>query len=121
MQFPEEHWLGGHGKKVVHKEAPRKASLENQPSGRAINMLMMSNLMKKDETLEAPAALPALAMVKKFVEAAMHKKAHMDAAKKKSAMLFGSVLDDDFILNMSQAKVRNITRMKESVQICLPG
>ncbi|KAF0698355.1 Aste57867_11005 [Aphanomyces stellatus] len=82
----------------------------------AINMQKMSKLMKKDETPEAAAALPALAMIKKFVEAAMHKKApkvnDMDAAKKKSAMLFDSVLDDDFILNMSQAKARNITRMK---------
>ncbi|ETV92247.1 hypothetical protein H310_13476 [Aphanomyces invadans] len=81
----------------------------------AINMQKMSKLMKKDETPEATAT-PGLAAMMRVIDLAMRRKSpkvnDADAVKKKPAMLFDSVLDDDFILNMSQAKARNITRMK---------
>ncbi|ETV75094.1 hypothetical protein H257_10682 [Aphanomyces astaci] len=82
----------------------------------AINMQKMSKLMKKDESPES-SGTPGLSAMLRFIDLAMRRKqpnkvSDADAAKKKPAMLFDSVLDDDFILNMSQAKARNITRMK---------
>ncbi|KAG9406953.1 hypothetical protein AC1031_003278 [Aphanomyces cochlioides] len=81
----------------------------------AINMQKMTKLMRKDETPD-DSTMPGLGAILRIADFAMRRKPpkvnDVEAAKKKSNQLFDSVLDDDFIHNMSQAKARNITRMK---------
>jgi len=82
----------------------------------AKNMQNMSKLMKNDappSSTEGRMTLGVLMSTLRFISRKKSAKVNdADATKRKGNMLFDSVLDDDFILNMSQAKARNITSMK---------
>ncbi|OQR89617.1 Voltage-gated Ion Channel (VIC) Superfamily [Thraustotheca clavata] len=92
-----------------------------------INMQKMSKLMKSDGTPASPSTTsgPTVTPHSAFsVDAVMNffhrsgsktnpKVADAEEAKKKpNALFFDTILGDDFILNMSQAKARHITKMK---------